>query len=183
MTKTADKETANVGDKITYTVKVGNGDGAVYEIENAKMTDTIPAELDFVDGSVQVDGKSYPYSYDNASRKLSVVIGNLKPNTARTVTFAVTVNKSAYGKTVHNTAVLSGDKIKDTEGKDKGVEIGDGKTKPEVTKTADKSAANVGDKVTYTIKLANGEFASVAIKDALLTDTIPNGLDIQYGLG
>lgn len=181
VTKTADKETANVGDKITYTVKVGNGDGAVYEIENAKMADTIPAEFDFVDGSVQVDGKSYPYSYDNTSRKLSVQIGNLKPNAARTVTFAVTVNKSAYGKTVHNTAVLSGDNIKDTEGKDKGVEIGDGKTKPEVTKTADKSAANVGDKVTYTIKLANGEFASVAIKDAVLTDTIPNGLDMQYG--
>ena len=37
VTKTADKETANVGDKITYTVKVGNGDGAVYEIENAEM--------------------------------------------------------------------------------------------------------------------------------------------------
>ena len=181
VTKTADKSSANVGDKITYTVKVGNGDGAVYEIENAKMADTIPAEFDFVDGSVQVDGKSYPYSYDNASRKLSVVIGNLKPNAARTATFAVTVNKSAYGKTVHNTAVLSGDNIKDTEGKDKGVEIGDGKTKPEVTKAADKSAANVGDKVTYTITLANGEFASVAIKDAVLTDTIPNGLDIQYG--
>lgn len=181
VTKTADKETANVGDKITYTVKVGNGDGAVYEIENAKMADTIPAEFDFVDGSMQVDGKSYPYNYDNTSRKLSVQIGNLKPNAARTVTFAVTVNKSAYGKTVHNTAVLSGDNIKDTEGKDKGVEIGDGKTKPEVTKTADKSAANVGDKVTYTIKLANGEFASVAIKDAVLTDTIPNGLDMQYG--
>ena len=181
VTKTADKETANVGDKITYTVKVGNGDGAVYEIENAKMADTIPAEFDFVDGSVQVDGKSYPYSYDNASRKLSVVIGNLKPNAARTVTFAVTVGKSAYGKTVHNTAVLSGDNIKDTEDKDKGVEIGDGKTKPEVTKTADKSTANVGDKVTYTIKLANGEFASVTIKGAVLTDTIPNGLDIQYG--
>ena len=181
VTKTADKETANVGDKITYTVKVGNGDGAVYEIENAKMADTIPAEFDFVDGSVQVDGKSYPYSYDNTSRKLTVFIGNLKPNAARTVTFAVTVGKSAYGKTVHNTAVLSGDNIKDTEGEDKGVEIGDGKTKPEVTKTADKSTANVGDKVTYTIKLANGEFASVAIKDAVLTDTIPNGLDIQYG--
>ena len=119
VTKTADKETANVGDKITYTVKVGNGDGAVYEIENAKMADTIPAEFDFVDGSVQVDGKSYPYSYDNASRKLSVVIDNLKPNAARTVTFAVTVGKSAYGKTVHNIAVLSGDNIKDTEGKDK----------------------------------------------------------------
>ena len=103
--KTADKSSANVGDKITYTVKVGNSDGAVYEIENAKMADTIPAEFDFVDGSVQVDGKSYPYSYDNASRKLSVFIGNLKPNAARTVTFAVTVNKLAYSKT--RTTLLS----------------------------------------------------------------------------
>ena len=37
-----------VGDKLTYTVTLGNAEGAVYEIENASMTDVIPAELDFV---------------------------------------------------------------------------------------------------------------------------------------
>lgn len=181
VTKTADKETANVGDKITYTVKVGNGDGAVYEIENAKMADTIPAELDFVDGSVQVDGKSYPYSYDNASRKLSVQIGNLKPNAARTVTFAVTVNKSAYGKTVHNTAVLSGDNIKDTEGKDKGVEIGDGKAKPQIDKTANKSSARVGDKIAYTLTVKNDDTATVPVESGVITDVLPAGLTFEYG--
>ena len=181
VTKTADKETANVGDKLTYTVKVGNGDGAVYEIENAKMTDTIPAELDFVDGSVQVDGKSYPYSYDNASRKLSVVIGNLKPNAACTVTFAVTVNKSAYGKTVHNTAVLSGDNIKDTEGKDKGVEIGDGKAKPQIDKTANKSSARVGDKIAYTLTVKNDDTATVPVENGVITDVLPAGLTFEYG--
>lgn len=181
VTKTADKETANVGDKITYTVKVGNGDGAVYEIENAKMADTIPAEFDFVDGSVQVDGKSYPYSYDNASRKLSVVIGNLKPNAARTVTFAVTVNKSAYGKTVHNTAVLSGDNIKDTEGKDKGVEIGDGKAKPQIDKSANKSSARVGDKIAYTLTVKNDDTATVPVENGVITDVLPAGLTFEYG--
>lgn len=181
VTKTADKETANVGDKITYTVKVGNGDGAVYEIENAKMADTIPAEFGFVDGSVQVDGKSYPYSYDNTSRKLSVVIGNLKPNTARTVTFAVTVNKSAYGKTVHNTAVLSGDNIKDTEGKDKGVEIGDGKAKPQIDKTANKSSARVGDKIAYTLTVKNDDTATVPVENGVITDVLPAGLTFEYG--
>ena len=40
MTKTADKETANVGDKITYTVKVGNGDGAVYELSLIHIFDS-----------------------------------------------------------------------------------------------------------------------------------------------
>ena len=181
VTKTADKETANVGDKITYTVKVGNGDGAVYEIENAEMADTIPAELDFVDGSVQVDGKSYPYSYDNASRKLSVVIGNLKPNAARTVTFAVTVNKSAYGKTVHNTAVLSGDNIKDTEGKDKGVTVGDGKAKPQIDKTANKSSARVGDKIAYTLTVKNDDTATVPVENGVITDVLPAGLTFEYG--
>lgn len=179
--KTADKSSANVGDKITYTVKVGNGDGAVYEIENAKMADTIPAEFDFVDGSVQVDGKSYPYSYDNTSRKLSVQIGNLKPNAARTVTFAVTVNKSAYGKTVHNTAVLSGDNIKDTEGKDKGVEIGDGKAKPQIDKTANKSSARVGDKIVYTLTVKNDDTATVPVENGVITDVLPAGLTFEYG--
>ena len=181
VTKTADKETANVGDKITYTVKVGNGDGAVYEIENAKMVDTISTEFDFVDGSVQVDGKSYPYSYDNASRKLSVQIGNLKPNTARTVTFAVTVGKSAYGKTVHNTAVLSGDNIKDTEGKDNGVTVGDGKAKPQIDKSANKSSARVGDKIAYTLTVKNDDTATVPVENGVITDVLPAGLTFEYG--
>ena len=181
VTKTADKETANVGDKLTYTVKVGNGDGAVYEIENAKMVDTISTEFDFVDGSVQVDGKSYPYSYDNASRKLSVQIGNLKPNTARTVTFAVTVGKSAYGKTVHNTAVLSGDNIKDTEGKDNGVTVGDGKAKPQIDKTANKSSARVGDKIVYTLTVKNDDTATVPVENGVITDVLPAGLTFEYG--
>ena len=56
VTKAADKASAKVGDKLTYTVTLGNAEGAAYEIENAAMTDVIPAELDFEDGSVQVDG-------------------------------------------------------------------------------------------------------------------------------
>lgn len=71
MEKRADKPSAEVGDKITYTVTLGNAEGAVYEIENASMTDIIPAELDFVDGSVQVDGVSTGYSFDNETRTLT----------------------------------------------------------------------------------------------------------------
>lgn len=52
--KRADKPSAEVGDKIIYTVTLGNAEGAVYEIENASMTDIIPAGTGFGDGSVQV---------------------------------------------------------------------------------------------------------------------------------
>ena len=79
VTKTADTDTAEVGDKITYTVALGNTEDAVYEIENASMTDVIPAELDFVDGSVQVDGASAGYSFDNETRTLTVPLGGIAP--------------------------------------------------------------------------------------------------------
>ena len=179
--KRADKPSAEVGDKITYTVTLGNAEGAVYEIENASMTDIIPAELDFVDGSVQVDGVSTGYSFDNETRTLTVPLDRIAPNTKTTVTFAATVNESAYGKTVYNTAVMSGDNISDTEGTDDGVAIGDGKARPSIEKSADKSSAKVGDKITYILTLSNSETATVPVENAAVTDVIPAGLTFEYG--
>lgn len=181
VTKTADKPSAKVGDKLTYTVMLGNAEGAVYEIENAAMTDVIPAGLDFVDGSVQLDGATTKYSFDHASRTLTVPLGSITPATEKTVTFSVTVNDTAYGKTIYNTAVLSGDNIPDTEGKDDGVSVGDGKARPSIEKTADKASASVGDKITYTLTLSNSETATVPVQNAVVTDVLPNGLTFEYG--
>ena len=105
VTKAADKDSAKVGDKLTYTVTLGNAEGAAYEIENAAMTDVIPAELDFVDGSVQVDGSDSKLFFRHASRTLTVPLGSIAPATEKTVTFSVTVNDTAYGKTIYNTAI------------------------------------------------------------------------------
>ena len=181
VTKTSNVSEAQVGDKITYTVTLGNAKGAVYEIENASMTDVIPVELDFEDGSVQVDGVTADYSFDNENRTLTVPLGGIAPAAEKTVTFSVTVNDAAYGKTVYNTAVLSGDNITDAKGTDDGVPVGDGKARPSVEKRADMSVANVGDKITYTVTFANGEFATVPIENAVMTDVIPADLAFVDG--
>ena len=179
--KRADKLSAKVGDKIVYTVTLGNAEGTVYEIENASMTDVIPAELDFEDGGVQVDGVTADYSFDNETHTLTVPLGSIAHATKKTVTFSVTVNDAAYGKTVYNTAVMSGDNIPDTEGTDDGVSVGDGKARPSIEKTADKSSAKVGDKITYTLTLSNSETATVPVENAVVTDVIPAGLTFEYG--
>ena len=179
--KRADKPSAKVGDKLVYTVTLGNAEGAVYEIENASMTDAIPVELDFVDGSVQVDGMSADYSFDSETRTLIVPLGSIAPATEKVVTFSVVVNESAYGKKVYNTAVMSGDNIPDTEGTDDGVSVGDGKARPSIEKTADKSSAKVGDKITYTLTLSNSETATVPVENAVVTDVLPAGLTFEYG--
>lgn len=181
VTKTADKSAAKVRDKLTYTVTLGNAEGAVYEIENAAMSDVIPAGLDFVDGSVQVDGMTAKYSFDHASRTLTVLLGSIAPATEKTVTFSVMVNDAAYGKMVYNTAIMTGDNIPDTEGKDNGVSVGDGKARPSIEKTADKASASVGDKITYTLTLSNSETATVPMENAVVTDVLPDGLTFEYG--
>lgn len=179
--KRADKPSAKVGDKIVYTVMLGNAKGAVYETENAFMTDVIPAELDFEDGSVQVDGMSAVYSFDSETRTLTVPLGSIAPAKEKTVTFAAIVNESAYGKMVYNTAIMTGDNIPDTEGTDDGVSVGDGKARPSIEKSADKSSAKVGDKITYTLTLSNSETATVPVENAAVTDVIPAGLTFEYG--
>ena len=179
--KRADKPATKVGDKLTYTVTLGNAEGAAYEIENASMIDIIPAELDFEDGSVQVDGMSVDYSFDSETRTLTVPLGSIAHATEKTVTFSVTVNESAYGKTVYNTAVLSGDNITDAEDTDDGVSVGDGKARPNIEKRSDKSSAKVGDKITYTLTLSKSETATVPVENAVVTDVIPAGLTFEYG--
>ncbi len=179
--KRADKPSAKVGDKLVYTVTLGNAEGAVYEIENASMIDIIPAELDFEDGSVQVGGMSADYSFDSETRTLTVPLDSIAPATEKTVTLSVTINDAAYGKTVYNTAVLSGDNITDAEDTDDGVSVGDGKARPSIEKTADKSSAKVGDKITYTLTLSNSETATVPVENAVVTDVIPAGLTFEYG--
>ena len=181
VTKTANISEAQVGDKIAYTITLGNAEDAVYEIENASMTDIIPAELDFEDGSVQVDGMTEDYSFDNETRTLTVPLGAIAPATEKVVTFSAVVNETAYGQTVYNTAVMTGDNIPDTEGTDDGVSVGDGKARPAIEKSADKSSAHVGDKITYTLTLSNSETATVPVENAVVTDVIPAGLTFEYG--
>ena len=55
--KTADVQTANVGDTLTYTVQLSNDKAASSAWKEVVLTDEIPDGLTFVDGSVFVDGK------------------------------------------------------------------------------------------------------------------------------
>ena len=57
--KTADVQTANVGDALTYTVKLMNDEAASSAWKEVNLTDEIPDGLTFVDSSVYVDGTQF----------------------------------------------------------------------------------------------------------------------------
>ena len=180
--KTGSKASAQVGDKITYTVKMGDREDAEYKIEKAVMRDVIPSEMDLVEGSVKVDGKTGAYSYDEDKRELVVEAGDIDPGKEISVTFSAEINENGYGKLIKNVAVLTGDNITPVKAEDEiGVKVGDGDTRPTLTKAADKKSVKVGDRVTYTIIAGNDERASVAIENARIEDELPEGLTFVNG--
>lgn len=156
--KRADKSSAKVGDKLTYTVTLGNTEDAVYEIENAAMSDAIPAGMDFVDGSVQLDGVTTKYSFDHASRTLTVPL-------------------SMQGKLIVNTAVLH-DGEDTTPLPDAGVQIDEGEAEPIVSKSANVTEAKVGDTISYKITVKNGDHATAPWKNVVAYDTLPAGVKL-----
>jgi len=180
-TKLANRDTARVGDTIIYTITARNGRHATADWKNAVMSDIIPDELSFVQGSVFVSGETRGYSYDPQTRKLTVRFGNVQAEESVEIRFSATVNEETYGKTVYNTAVLSGDNTTDFEVPDKGVIILAGRIDPSATKSIDKKTANIGDTVTYTVTAKNSLHATVAWEKAVMSDVIPEGLTFAFG--
>ena len=178
-TKTVDKSTAKVGDTLTYTVTASNAEDATAPLENATLTDTLPSFVDFVQGSVMMDGASGRYSFDKGI--LAVELGTMEPGAAKTVTFQVTVNKSAYNQTFQNTAVLSADNSDSVVPSDVGVTVEDGIAKMSAAKSVDKAEAHVGDTLTYTVTVNNADTATVPLRDVVMSDTLPEYVTFNQG--
>ncbi|MFR8410249.1 MAG: hypothetical protein ACLVB4_02305, partial [Butyricicoccus sp.] len=101
---------------------------------------------------------------------------------AQTVlSFDVTVDDDSQGKFIVNTAILD-DNGKTTPMPDGGVQIDEGEAAPIVNKTASVTTANVSDTFTYTITAKNGNKATAAWKNVVMTDTLPTGVKLVGGV-
>lgn len=105
ITSTDDK--TRVKDTIQYTITAGNaaGNGLVWEA--VKVIDELPQYVTFVKGSVKIDGnETEDYTFENGI--LTVQIGSINDGEKVEVTFEATVDENAYGKTIKNTATVTG---------------------------------------------------------------------------
>ena len=181
VTKSADKATAKVGDKLVYTVEVSNSDKATDSLENVVMNDTIPEFVDFSHGSVQADGKTAAYTYEDASRNLSVELGNIEPGKAVKITFECEINAKAYNQTFRNTVLLSADNEQDKPATDDGVTVDEGTADMSVVKSVDKNTAKVGDTLLYTVEVSNSKHSTVNLKKAVMNDILSEYVTFSHG--
>ena len=180
--KHVDKNSAKVGDTLLYTVEVSNSKHSTVNLKNAVMNDTLSDYVTFSHGSVQVDGYSAAYSYDNTSRNLKVDLKDIAPGQTKVITFEVTVNSTAYGQKFTNTAIVSADNEDDKTGTDDGVTVDDGTPEGSAgSKTVSSPTAKVGDTLTYTIELRNASTATADWQNVVVKDVIPEYLSFIAG--
>ena len=177
--KSVDKSEAHVGDTLTYTVTAKNAEDATTPLKNAALTDTLPGFVDFVQGSVMVDGTSGQYSFDKGV--LNVELGDIEPGAEKAVTFQVTVNRTAYNQSFQNTAILDAENSDPVVPSDEGVTVANGIAKMSATKNVDKGKAKVGDTLTYTITASNADAATVPLRDVVMADILPKYVTFNQG--
>jgi len=181
-----------VGDRIAYTITIGNVGEAGSVWADAVLTDIINAYVTLDTSSIVVPSDT-DYDYDSASRTLRVELGDIAAGVAneKVVSFEVSVNADAFDRNITNSVTVSG---KDGTGPDAGdlietVEEDDDRIVEPDPNITDPSAeaylrkvgqnidssdgkTRVGDEIAYTITVSNIGPTGTVWGDAVLTDAI-----------
>ncbi|HEY4430455.1 MAG TPA: hypothetical protein VGN87_05395, partial [Paenibacillus sp.] len=167
VTKSSPATDAVVGDTITYNLKVTNS--GIANINNVNISDPIPAGSSFVAGSVLVDGTPRP----NANPANGISLGTIAPGVSVNISFNTIVNVLPNPATLTDQASVSF-----TSGAFSGSSFSNTLVIPVyqpiivVVKGADRTAATVGDTITYSLNVTN---TGNLIANVVITDTIPSG--------
>ncbi len=175
MTKTADRETALAGERLTYTLAIRNGgpDNAT----NVVLTDVLPTALltpEFsVDGGTTWQAWSSPYS-----------VGTVPAGTTTAVLIRGTIDPSADTATltsITNTASVSSDTPDHNADNNTGTVTTPVSASADLTltKTGSPSPAVAGNMITYNVTVTNN--GPSAANDTLLIDSVSaNIINPQY---
>ncbi|QHL87829.1 DUF11 domain-containing protein [Nibribacter ruber] len=169
ITKTADRSEVAVGDTITYTITVRNQ--GPDDATGVQVIETLPSTLAFIDYTSFRDNVPANFAYNATTSTFT--IGNLA--FGETATIKLRVRVLASGNLVNKVRVVGNepDPDKDDDEDEVPVVVPGVVTDLQTIKTVDKTRANVGDALTYTVTARNnGPNAATGV---IIRDVLPTG--------
>ncbi|MDM5427036.1 DUF11 domain-containing protein [Bacillus mycoides] len=180
MTKAVDKNYADIGDTLTYTVAfTGTGNT---NANNVIFTDVIPTGTTFVLNSLTIDGSTQV----GANPANGVNIGSILTGTTKSVSFQVVVNTIPVSNAVSNGSSASYQYtvnpsqlpiMKNISSNVVTTQINNANLT--LTKSTNKQFATIGETISYTILITNS--GNTAANNVQLTDPLPNGTILTLG--
>lgn len=183
LTKLVSRATATRGDTLTYTLEYGNGGDAASA--GIVLSDTLPAGLRLVAGSLRLNGAAQSDAADADAGSAATLdggrglvrfaLGTLAPGATGTATFRAVIASDADLDDLRNVAVLAG------PGGDAPVVsapavTGVGAPVLQLSKTrVSGEEVGFGDEATFRLRVSNGS-AELTARAVVLTDTVPAGL-------
>ncbi|MBA4538137.1 isopeptide-forming domain-containing fimbrial protein [Bacillus aquiflavi] len=180
-----DADNPEVGDTILYTIKTQN---TIEDslIENLVISDTLPEGLEYVSGSLKVDGESATDAEgdDKGHYQNGTVVGQFGEITDtewHTVTFEATIKAGQAGQDIKNIATVGGDNVEDPDKPEEVVKVYPRDPVLESEKSSKnldegKDQYEVGDTIVYTIKTRN-KVSDSLVENLSITDQLPAGLE------
>ncbi|WP_328803913.1 beta strand repeat-containing protein [Paenibacillus glycinis] len=165
--KSASESVAAVGDEVTYTLVVTNN--GIVPVTQVIVSDPIPDGSQFIAGSVLVGGVPAP----SANPASGVAVGSIAPSASVTVSFRVAVVAVPAGGSLSNRGAVSF-----TSGAFTGSSFSNTIAIPvfqpiiSMLKSANRTAATLGDTVVYTLQVQNTGNIGANVN---VTDNIPAG--------
>jgi len=184
------------GDVLEYTISSRNtvSEGVV---NNWVISDNIPDEVDYVPGTLKVDGTAVTDDQDDDAGDVTdgTVTGHLGDVTdtdVHTVTFQakVKIGDKQTARDIHNVATVSGDNVDEPDHPAAQIHVDPKMPKIQSTKSftieqkldgnTDADHPEVGDTLRYTISTHNTVTDSL-VKNMTISDMIPDGLTYVSG--
>ncbi len=184
-----DLENPEVGDTLLYTIQTRN---TVEDslLMNLVIFDELPDGLEYIAGSLEVDGVSVTDAEDDdAGRFVNGQaighFGDIRDTDWHTLTLQVIVGEGQAGENINNIATVDGDNLDEPDEPEEEVLIYPRKPDLESEKIAvnlaeGKEVFEVGDTVVYTIQTRNTVSDSLA-QNLVITDELPEGLEFVEG--
>jgi len=174
-----------VGDTLLYTIKARNTI-ADSTVKNLVVSDSVPSELEYVPGSLAVDGVSVTDVEGDdsgyyASSQVVGEFGDVSDMDWHTVQFKAVVQPGQAGKDIINIAIANGDNVATPDRPRAEVEVHPRNPQIESEKfvtnaNVTKATYEVGDNINYTIRV-RGVINDTYLENLTISDKLPAGLE------